>query len=537
MIMTGTLFAWLWVKTEQDAATQLESQLESVVESSQDALDQVSERLVSLAGLFRSSEIVTPDEFDTFTDDIGLTPGMSGLGYIAQVEDNEIDRFEELLETHHGRPIKAFQFDDEGTPSPLQPRDNHFFLQYVTPVREWGSLIGYDVASDPRIASSIEQALRTGSPTLTPFLSLSSDPTDDTAVMVFSVAQPNADDADALVGTILDMEDLITAHIPAGVAQYVTVRYTEGEQTGGGISAALEYGGQVWTVFIEAQPESPFSVDRSGAISVLVVGVLASILAALLVSLTRQRIETSTALAAAQQATEAKDRFIASVSHELRTPLTAVLGFAEILKSPHDLTPEEQTALMKAITEESTDLAHLIDDLLVAARGEIGQLSITREPIMLRQQAESVALASDIGRRLEVIPAANGEEIALGDPLRVRQIIRNLVENARRHGGDTIEVELLSDDASVTLEVRDDGPRIPDDVAERVFAAYEHFDETVGTTESLGLGLTVSAQLAALMGGQVRYERRGQWTVFSLTLEAAEADHSHISHSNLTSMS
>lgn len=536
VIMTGALFAWLWMKAERDAAAQLESQLESVIESSQDALDQVSERLVSLAGLFRSSDFVTPAEFDTFTDDIGLTLGMSGLGYIAPVEGNEVDRFEELLEAHHGRPIEAFQFDEEGAPRPLEPSDNHLLLLYVTPTSEWGQLMGYDVGSDPRVATTIERALRTGRPALTPFIRLSPGTTDDIAVMALSVAQPNADRPDAVVGSIMDFGELIAANIPTGVAQYVTVWYTEGGPTGDrNISAALEYGGQVWTLFIEAHPESPFSVDRSGAVSVLFLGVLASILAALLMSLTRQHFESSTALAAAEQVTEAKDRFIAAVSHELRTPLTAVLGFAEILKSPQDLTSEERLALMTIITEQSTDLAHLIDDLLVAARGEIGQLSITREPVMLREQAENVALASDIGRRLEVIPAANGDEIALGDPLRVRQIIRNLVENARRHGGDTIEVELFSDDRSVVLEVRDDGPRIPTAVAERAFAPYEHSDGTVGTTESLGLGLTVSAQLATLMRGQVSYERRGQWTVFSLTLEAAKADHSYASESNLTS--
>lgn len=330
-----------------------------------------------------------------------------------------------------------------------------------------------------------------------------------------------------MVGTILDFRDLITASIPAGVAEHVTVRYTEGEPTDGrAISDALEYGGQVLTLFIEPRPGSPFSVDRSGAVSVLAVGLLASILAALLVSRTRQRIETFTALAVAQQATEAKDRFIASVSHELRTPLTAVLGFAEVLKSPDDLTTEDRVALMNSITDEATDLAHLIDDLLVAARGEIGQLSISRKPVLIRNEAESVVLASGIGSRLEMIPAANGQETVLGDPLRVRQIIRNLVENARRHGGEDIEIELFTDDASVTLEVRDNGSGLPSEVGELAFAAYEHFGDTVGTTESLGLGLTVSAQLAALMHGRIRYERRDHWTVFSLTLEAASAEHS-----------
>jgi len=536
--LTAALFGWLWAEADRDAEAQLVSQLESVVESSHDALDQVSERLVSLAGLFRSSVLVAPSEFDTFTDDIGLTEGMSGLGYIARIEGNGLEGFENMLEANHGIPIETFQFDEEGAHVALQPSDHHFFLQYVTPTSEWGHLIGYDLASDPRVAATIEQASLTGRPTLTPFLRLSSDPSDEIAVMALSVSQSNPDIADVLVGTILDFDDLVTANIPTGVDQHVTLWYGEGVLPAAGeVTGALAYGGQVWTLFIDANPDSPFSVDRSGAVSVLVIGLLASILAVLLVNLTHHRIESSTALAAAQQSTEAKDRFIASVSHELRTPLTAVLGFSEILKSPDDLTYDERTSATTTIADEATNLAHLIDDLLVAARGEIGQLSIRREPVEIRKEAEDVVLASGIGQRLELLPSANGDEVALGDPLRVRQIIRNLIENARRYGGDAIEIELFANDASVTLEVRDDGPRLSTEVAERIFAAYEHFDGTVGTTESLGLGLTVSSQLAALMHGRVRYERREHWTVFSLTLETAPVGRSRLMEPHLTSMS
>ena len=538
MALTAALFGWLWAEADRDAEAQLVSQLESVVESSHDALDQVSERLVSLAGLFRSSVLVAPSEFDTFTDDIGLTEGMSGLGYIARIEGNGLEGFENMLEANHGIPIETFQFDEEGAHVALQPSDHHFFLQYVTPTSEWGHLIGYDLASDPRVAATIEQASLTGRPTLTPFLRLSSDPSDEIAVMALSVSQSNPDIADVLVGTILDFDDLVTANIPTGVDQHVTLWYGEGVLPAAGeVTGALAYGGQVWTLFIDANPDSPFSVDRSGAVSVLVIGLLASILAVLLVNLTHHRIESSTALAAAQQSTEAKDRFIASVSHELRTPLTAVLGFSEILKSPDDLTYDERTSATTTIADEATNLAHLIDDLLVAARGEIGQLSIRREPVEIRKEAEDVVLASGIGQRLELLPSANGDEVALGDPLRVRQIIRNLIENARRYGGDAIEIELFANDASVTLEVRDDGPRLSTEVAERIFAAYEHFDGTVGTTESLGLGLTVSSQLAALMHGRVRYERREHWTVFSLTLETAPVGRSRLMEPHLTSMS
>lgn len=326
------------------------------------------------------------------------------------------------------------------------------------------------------------------------------------------------------MGALLSFGDLVSANLPVGVAPYVSLYYAEaGEELAGGpVTRQLTYGDRQWSLGIEALPGSPFAPDRSGAWSVLAMGVVASALAWWLVFVLRQRLQTATALAAAEQATTAKDRFIAAVSHELRTPLTAVLGFAEILKTSANLTTVERVAMMKAITEEATDLAYLIDDLLVTARGEIGQLSIADSPIALRHVVESVVAASGIGPSLRVVPGGEAV-VARGDPVRIRQIVRNLVENARKHGGKMIEIELSQEDSRVLLEVRDNGAGISADVAERAFHRYQHFDERVGLTESLGLGLTVSAQLATLMGGALRYDRRDEWTVFTLTLPCDRA--------------
>jgi len=522
LVATGALFAWLWIQADRDAAAQLETQLESVVESSEDALEVVGDKLVSLSGLFRSSVMVTPEEFQTFSNDIGLSPGVTGLGYIARVDHDDVPRFEEGLQAQHGDPIGVFELDEEGAPIQLEARAEHYPIQYVMPLEEVPSFIGYDVASDPRVADTIEKAVATGDLAVTPFFRISPVATGDTTAMLLAVEEPASGDVNALVGAIISFDELLSTNIPAGVAPHVSLDYDEGmtEVDAGRVAGHLEYGGRVWTLSVAATSDSPFAPERSGAIAVLAVGLVASGLASLMVVRTRQRIQASTALVAAEQATEAKNRFIASVSHELRTPLTAVLGFAEILKTPDGLTTDEHIAMMKAITEEATDLAHLIDDLLVAARGEIGQLSIAQTPLALRKEIEGVTAASGIGERLRVLPSAGGSETALGDPIRVRQIMRNLVENARRYGGDTIEIELLPNRSDVTVEVRDNGSGIPAEVAGRAFVPYEQFGETVGVTDSLGLGLAVSSQLAVLMGGNLRYERRNDWTVFSLTLPA-----------------
>jgi signal transduction histidine kinase len=298
-------------------------------------------------------------------------------------------------------------------------------------------------------------------------------------------------------------------------------------------AAELSFGGRTWVVTVIATPDSPFGADRGGAFIVLVLGILTSFFAALSVLLVSQRLESAADLTAARQTTEAKDRFIASVSHELRTPLTAVLGFAEILRGGEELSPEERVAMMKAITEEATDLAHIIDDLLVAARGEIGQVVVTHVPISMRDEIQGVAAASGLGDQITII--AGGEStLAIGDPNRVRQILRNLIENARRYGGAHIEIELLDLDDEICVEVRDDGLGVPASLTDRLFEPYEHSYQVAGVTESLGLGLSVSSQLADLMGGKLRHERSGGWTIFRMTLPAVGAGQSTRSGSELS---
>ncbi|HSO50578.1 MAG TPA: ATP-binding protein, partial [Acidimicrobiia bacterium] len=152
------------------------------------------------------------------------------------------------------------------------------------------------------------------------------------------------------------------------------------------------------------------------------------------------------------------------------------------------------------------------------------QIVVTRRQISLRDEVEAVAAASGLGDRISISVSPASPGLALGDPNRVRQILRNLSETARRYGGGRIEIELLPDGDQVRVEVRDDGSGVPTSVLDHMFEPYQQFGGVVGLTESLGLGLSVSAQLAELMQGKLVHQRRGGWTVFSLTLPAVNLD-------------
>jgi len=222
-----------------------------------------------------------------------------------------------------------------------------------------------------------------------------------------------------------------------------------------------------------------------------------------------------------------KDRFVASISHELRTPLAAVLGFAEELKDrAHSFDAKELTEMLELIAQQSHDMADMVEDLLVAARAEIGTVSVRPQVVYLRSQAEAavLALGSADSRRIQV---TGGSGRSWADPSRTRQIIRNLLTNAIRYGGEEVNIEADTAGPITTLTVRDNGRGLPRADWERIFEPYERAHDRPTQPSSIGLGLTVSRQLARLMGGDVAYHSDGSGSIFQLIVpsEPTKSDH------------
>ncbi|MGZ8755341.1 MAG: PAS domain S-box protein [Acidimicrobiia bacterium] len=216
-----------------------------------------------------------------------------------------------------------------------------------------------------------------------------------------------------------------------------------------------------------------------------------------------------------------KDELIASVSHELRTPLTAVVGYAQMLNDEvSGLSAVERKEMIESIASEGTDLTNIIEDLLVAARADIGR-TVAQVPVNLLAQTAQVleTLHHDTnGRRIEL----TGPPVqAVGDPARVRQILRNLISNAIRYGGDRIQVTVDNGGPSVRIVVSDNGPGISPEEQDRIFEPYHRAHTRKGLTASVGLGLTVSRKLARLMNGDLTYTYQPGESSFQLCLPAA----------------
>ncbi len=214
-----------------------------------------------------------------------------------------------------------------------------------------------------------------------------------------------------------------------------------------------------------------------------------------------------------------KDRFIASVSHELRTPLAAVFGLSEELSSGWDRFESEETQeLIGLIAAQSAELSSIVEDLLVAANLQSGRVAIAWDEVDLKEAA--VDALADCRRSEPEIGdiAVSGSAVpASADPVRIRQILRNLITNAIRYGGDTITME-VGRSVRPFVEVTDNGAGIPLEHRESVFVPY--FQASVGekVLGSLGLGLSISRELARRMGGDLLYSYEGGRSIFRLEL-------------------
>lgn len=226
-----------------------------------------------------------------------------------------------------------------------------------------------------------------------------------------------------------------------------------------------------------------------------------------------------------QETIEAKSRFLASVSHEIRTPLTAILGFSEVLADEPNLAASwEGIEILRSIAEQARDVSHLVEDLLVSARGEIGELAVLDEPVVVTDELNTVLLvAGSVADRVTIYPQAGALLIARGDSGRVRQILRNLVSNADRYGGDRIEVHVGRSGGTVNITVRDDGAGVPEDMRQAIFEPFTRVDNATTMPSAVGIGLTICRQLAELMGGGLTYDHKGGYSEFSLSLKGDQA--------------
>lgn len=246
--------------------------------------------------------------------------------------------------------------------------------------------------------------------------------------------------------------------------------------------------------------------------------------------LQRERDQAREELASAnqelQRANQAKSRFIARMSHELRTPLNGILGLCQVLEESG--LPALQTEYVGIIRGAGDLLLSVINDILDYSKIESGKVELESIPFSLEEAVEHVLrLLASRAHQKGLALVANLDPalpaVVLGDPLRLRQVLWNLVGNATKfteRGEIEVRLELVSaadDRAVVDLSVRDTGIGIPPEVQGQVFQAFSQADATTARRYGgTGLGLVIAQNLCHLMGGDLTLESQvGLGTTFS----------------------
>lgn len=246
---------------------------------------------------------------------------------------------------------------------------------------------------------------------------------------------------------------------------------------------------------------------------------------------TRWRVERqmAEALEASQVANRVKTEFLANVSHELRTPIGAVLGYTELLLGDGAL-PEERTEFLRTIRRNGRHLLGLIDQVLDLSKVEAGGLEPENVACSPAEAIAEVAgmvrvQATEKGLGFEVYYLTGVPALVRCDPLRVRQILVNLLGNAIKFT-DTGEVALwvgMQEEAGVTalrLDVVDSGPGVQSDGIEALFQPFRQGDNTTQRRHGgAGLGLAISRRLAGVLGAHIEVDSTpGEGSTFSLVM-------------------
>jgi signal transduction histidine kinase/CheY-like chemotaxis protein len=268
--------------------------------------------------------------------------------------------------------------------------------------------------------------------------------------------------------------------------------------------------------------------DHEGFLAITIRDVTSSQVGSQRVKTLKQELES--AMNQAQQANKAKSDFLAMISHDIRTPMNGVLGFTELMLTS-ELT-EEQNDYLLSIKSSAKMLITLLNDILDFSKMEVGKMQVLKRPFCPSEVVhESIQLfrldASDKSVELVENIADDVPKVIVGDPIRLQQILINLISNSVKfteNGSVTVSLkhEYLDESKQYRLSftVQDTGVGMEKSDLERLFLPYSRLDDVINQKKmGTGLGLVIARKLCQAMGGDIEVDSvRGKGSTFDFNI-------------------
>jgi signal transduction histidine kinase len=514
-----------WIHDRDQQRAELDRKGVMAVRLVEETVSLAQSKVNGIQAFLQASSSVSAVEFSRFALYQGGSPGMVYLGFARIVTEDEWQDF--MTRAQEGRTHYVV-LDESRRPMLRPPSDRDVVaVWYSHQPSGIPTILGLDLAASPLRREAIDRSRASGLTSVTELKSMLGGQ-GERYVDFYAPVHGNAGGGPGVAFVTIDLFALLNETSEGALDDMEVAVYdvTDAPPETPALSNShwsrrIHAADRIWEVVI--------GTNRPAALAPLVLTVLAAglaitalvaIVTGMVVASRKRRRE----LEDLKEITRAKDVFLASVAHELRTPLTSVVGITALLSEGwQGMDRHEVDELLTTAYAEANDLGYLIDDLLVAGRLQAGAIHYRSEAVDVGEEIRRVlARINPVATVVVDLPPSG--PVAHADPLRVRQIVRNIVVNGLRYARNELRVDHETAGAEIVIRIRNDGPPIPRQLEEVLFRPYQEGSDRPIQKGSIGLGLPVSKTLARAMGGDLTYSYEKDWCVFTIRLPAWQED-------------